>query len=471
MRVVAIKNPGSDAEKYPVHEMHRMRARIIRGWLAWDTRCTSRIEDDRFDELEPACIAHLVSAADGTMLRDVFPQRLATRHRPTQDRMIESFRFCVDTDNTTGRKQGGLYRATGAMLRYRQVELPQWSGNRHRNGRKAPAHPASGRLAYVPPRIIHLDQRHAKRCRHFYRRQAEFRSASPQPVFKYHNRPEGGCLTMLGTQNRSLPRLVSKLQNALGDHLCVALDDPSVVEIMLNPDGRLFIERLGQGIAAAGEMSRSAAETVIGSVAHVLSSEIDDERPIVSGELPIGGHRFEGLLPPVVSGPSFTIRRRASRLIPLDDYVASRTMTISQADVIRSAVASKLNLLVAGGTAERSGIIDVLKESCPTKICLPNGAAGEPGTREFYERIGFNERQIEIVSAAIPKREYYVASPEGRRLFDMSLGPLALSFVGASGKEDLRHIRALKSEHGRSWPVHWLETRGVHDATSLLNFE
>lgn len=121
--------------------------------------------------------------------------------------------------------------------------------------------------------------------------------------------------------------------------------------------------------------------------------------------------------------------------------------------------------------AERSGIIDVLKESCPTKICLPNGAAGEPGTREFYERIGFNERQIEIVSAAIPKREYYVASPEGRRLFDMSLGPLALSFVGASGKEDLRHIRALKSEHGRSWPVHWLETRGVHDATSLLNFE
>ncbi len=50
--------------------------------------------------------------------------------------------------------------------------------------------------------------------------------------------------------------------------------------------------------------------------------------------------------------------------------------------------------------AERSGIIDVLKESCPTKICLPNGAAREPGTREFYERIGFNERQIEIVATA-----------------------------------------------------------------------
>lgn len=119
--------------------------------------------------------------------------------------------------------------------------------------------------------------------------------------------------------------------------------------------------------------------------------------------------------------------------------------------------------------AERSGIIDVLKESCPTKICLPNAAAREPGTREFYERIGFNERQIEIVSCAIPKREYYVVTPEGRRLFDMSLGPVALSFVGVSGKEDLKRIRALKSEHGREWPIHWLESRGVHDAASLLN--
>ncbi|KSV65018.1 hypothetical protein N182_35920, partial [Sinorhizobium sp. GL2] len=121
--------------------------------------------------------------------------------------------------------------------------------------------------------------------------------------------------------------------------------------------------------------------------------------------------------------------------------------------------------------AERSGIIDVLKESCLTKICLPNGAAREPGTREFYERIGFNERQIEIVSMAIPKREYYVVTPEGRRLFDMALGPVALGFVGASGKEDLKRIRALKSAHGQDWPTHWLKTRGVHDGASLLNIK
>ncbi|MFJ1311812.1 P-type conjugative transfer ATPase TrbB [Agrobacterium sp. P15N1-A] len=152
------------------------------------------------------------------------------------------------------------------------------------------------------------------------------------------------------TQLRSHSRLVRKLQEALGDQLCVALDDPTVVEIMCNPDGRLFIERLGHGIAPAGELSAAAAEVVIGSVAHALQSEADDEKPIISGELPIGGHRFEGLLPPVVASPAFTIRRRASRLIPLDDYVRSKIMTEAQANVLRSAIESRLNIVISGGT-------------------------------------------------------------------------------------------------------------------------
>ncbi|SDG98897.1 conjugal transfer protein TrbE [Pelagibacterium luteolum] len=118
--------------------------------------------------------------------------------------------------------------------------------------------------------------------------------------------------------------------------------------------------------------------------------------------------------------------------------------------------------------AEKSGIIDVLKESCPTKICLPNGAARESGTREFYERIGFNERQIEIVATALPKREYYVASPDGRRLFDMALGPITLSFVGASGQDDIKRIDELRVRHGDEWPVHWLKQRGIENAEALL---
>ncbi len=152
------------------------------------------------------------------------------------------------------------------------------------------------------------------------------------------------------TQLRSHTRLVRKLQDALGDQLCVALDDATVVEIMLNPDGRLFIERLGHGVAEAGVMAPAAAEVVIGSVAHALQSEADDERPIISGELPIGGHRFEGLLPPIVSGPAFTIRRRASRLIPLSDYVSSKVMTEAQASAIRSAIDARMNIVISGGT-------------------------------------------------------------------------------------------------------------------------
>ena len=155
---------------------------------------------------------------------------------------------------------------------------------------------------------------------------------------------------MISTSNISHPRLVAKLRHALGEHICSALDDPAVVEIMLNPDGRLFIERLGQPIAEAGKLPRAAGETIIGVIAHAIGSEANEARPIVSGELPIGGHRFEGLLPPLVAGPSFAIRKRASQLIPLADYVSSGMMTAAQMAVILSALTNRRNILVAGGT-------------------------------------------------------------------------------------------------------------------------
>ncbi|WP_306150244.1 MULTISPECIES: conjugal transfer protein TrbE [unclassified Roseibium] len=118
--------------------------------------------------------------------------------------------------------------------------------------------------------------------------------------------------------------------------------------------------------------------------------------------------------------------------------------------------------------AERSGIIDVLKESCQTKVCLPNGEARVSGTRDFYEKLGFNDQQIEIIASAIPKRDYYVTSPDGRRLFDMALGPITLSFVGASGKDDLKRIDELHHQHGDKWPIEWLKQRGIDNADQLL---
>lgn len=136
----------------------------------------------------------------------------------------------------------------------------------------------------------------------------------------------------------------------MGDKLCGVLEDPDTVEIMLNPDGRLFIERLGGEISQSGEMSRTLAETVIGLVAHATGTTINTEQPIISGEFPIDGHRFEGLLPPIVAGPAFTIRRRGSRLITLPDYVGAGLMSPFQAEAIKAAIAARLNIIVSGGT-------------------------------------------------------------------------------------------------------------------------
>ena len=117
--------------------------------------------------------------------------------------------------------------------------------------------------------------------------------------------------------------------------------------------------------------------------------------------------------------------------------------------------------------AARSGILDVLIESCPTKIFLPNeeattaGTAEHPGPRDLYEAMGLNETQIEIIRSATKKRHYYLVSPEGRRLFDLGLGPIALSFAGVSSKEQIAHLRGLASRVGVRWPLAWLAEQGV----------
>jgi type IV secretion system protein VirB11 len=150
--------------------------------------------------------------------------------------------------------------------------------------------------------------------------------------------------------HESLRRLQDSLRDALGARILEALADAAVVEIMLNPDGKLFEERVGVGMRQISEMSADDAQVVIGLVAHVLKSEVDKSRPIVSGELPLTGERFEGLLPPVVTRPIFAIRKRAILVFELDDYVSNGIMTADQARVIREAVGERLNIIVSGGT-------------------------------------------------------------------------------------------------------------------------
>jgi len=120
--------------------------------------------------------------------------------------------------------------------------------------------------------------------------------------------------------------------------------------------------------------------------------------------------------------------------------------------------------------AVRSGILDVLMESCPTKILLPNeeadktGTADVPGPGDLYRMIGMNDAQIGIIKTATKKRHYYYTSSEGRRLFDLGLGPVALAFVAVSDKESIRQVERLELEHGADWPLHWLNEREVDHA-------
>lgn len=125
--------------------------------------------------------------------------------------------------------------------------------------------------------------------------------------------------------------------------------------------------------------------------------------------------------------------------------------------------------------AAQSGILDVLQESCPIKIMLPNPQAFNKGSDEsfgpydFYKQFGLNDREIEIISDAIPKREYYYLSPLGTRLFNLSLDATTLAFVGASGKDDIKAIKNLIAEYGDEWVPHWLSRRGV-DPQSFYHF-
>jgi len=142
------------------------------------------------------------------------------------------------------------------------------------------------------------------------------------------------------------------LRTALGPSIAAWLEDPIIVEVMLNPDGRLWVDRLSGGLADTGERLAAAdGERIVRLVAHHVGAEVHPASPLVSAELPETGERFEGLLPPVVTAPAFAIRKPAIAVFTLEDYVAAGIMAEVQAETLRQAVQQRRNILVAGGTS------------------------------------------------------------------------------------------------------------------------
>jgi type IV secretion system protein VirB11 len=186
---------------------------------------------------------------------------------------------------------------------------------------------------------------------------------------------------------------------ALGHQIAGALAEPDVVEVMANPDGGLWVDRAGKGREQLGVLDPAAAETVIRLLASHMGDVATADRPAVSGVLPKSGERFQGLLPPLVDRPTFSIRKRARTLFTLDDYVESGILPDAGAAAIRTAVAARENILIAGGTG--SG-----------KTTLVNAILAEPAFR--HERVILIEDTRELQCAAEDKVELLTKSTEPR---------------------------------------------------------
>ncbi len=147
------------------------------------------------------------------------------------------------------------------------------------------------------------------------------------------------------------------LRTAMGTDIAAALADPTVIEVMVNPDGGLRLDRLGEGKSDTGvRLGIAEVERIIRLVASHMRIEVHAGNPIVSAELPprdagVAGERFEGILPPVALAPCFTIRKPAARIYTLDDYVADGILSPLQAEMLRQAVVDRRNLLIVGGTS------------------------------------------------------------------------------------------------------------------------
>lgn len=169
-------------------------------------------------------------------------------------------------------------------------------------------------------------------------------------------------------------RKLEALRHALGAGVLAALEDPAVVEILANPDGRLILDRVGDGRTDTGcVLSSEARERTIRLIADYVGETVTWENPRLSGVLPGTGERFQAVMSPVAFAPAFSIRKRPAVIWGLEDYVRVGVMSRTQADALRIAASKRCNILISGGTG--SG-----------KTTLANAVLAEPafaGDRVF----------------------------------------------------------------------------------------
>lgn len=195
-------------------------------------------------------------------------------------------------------------------------------------------------------------------------------------------------------------RIMTKLRKDLGETFLEALADPETVEILLNADGTLWQERLGEPLKQIGTMTACAADAVIRTLASFHHTTVTRESPSIECELPLDGSRFAGQIPPIVSAPVFAVRKRASRVFTLQHYVESGIMTGDQKSFLCQAIRDHRNILVTGSTG-----------SGKTTMC--NGCIRELTVQFPDERLIIIEDTAEIQCAAKDFVQYHTSPERG----------------------------------------------------------
>ncbi|WP_326914990.1 P-type conjugative transfer ATPase TrbB [Sphingopyxis chilensis] len=249
------------------------------------------------------------------------------------------------------------------------------------------------------------------------------------------------------SETLSAARSRAMLRTAMGPAIAAALADAAVVEIMINPDGRLWIDRLGEGRCDTGTRFEPAqVERIIRLVASHARTEAHASAPIVSAELPPhgegAGERFEGVLPPVATAPCFAIRKPAAKIHTLGDYVAGGILSAKKARLLAVAVAERRNILVVGGTS--SG-----------KTTLANALLAEMGGLD--ERVILIEDTRELQCAARDVVALRTRAPVGNGAGAVTMADLVRStlrlrpdriIVGeVRGREALDMLKAWNTGH------------------------
>lgn len=235
-------------------------------------------------------------------------------------------------------------------------------------------------------------------------------------------------------------RLRAKLERELGEQILNALADPHVVEVMVNGDGRVWSDRLGEGMSLLEEtFSEGRAANLVGTVASLLQGVANSRQPIVEGELPFHNYRFEGLVPPVVEQASFAIRKHTSSILTFDDhYIPDGNLDRGHAELLRKAIDEKNNIVVTGGTG--SG-----KTTFANALLREKVDRGEPSQR-FIVLEDTRELQCDAANTVA------LRTSEGASLTQlvratMRLRPDAIIVGEVRGREALDMLKAWNTGH------------------------